>query len=254
MHAPAIAAVALAAVTTGGKSGQRPYALLTLASGHTFRVLNSGPVVDETKKRIGIAYVSSAQNVHELQADADELFEYLLPRAEEQNDSDVEVIAFLKSGGDVVDYEVLFQRQKSGKWKKARLRKPFPSVPPPLQSDERDHAAERAATDSATAWLTLVDEGKLGESWDIAAPFLRDRTPRQNWVESGRAMRAALGNRLLRKQFAVMDTDTVGSAPTGHYVVFEYRTKFAERPNAFESVTAMLCDDGKWRVVGYSVR
>ena len=51
-----------------------------------------------------------------------------------------------------------------------------------------------------------------------------------------------------------METDTVGSAPPGHYVVVEYRSKFAQRPNAFESVTMMPGDDGKWRVGGYSVR
>jgi hypothetical protein len=122
------------------------------------------------------------------------------------------------------------------------------------QPDDRDLAAEHAAIASATDWLTLLDEGRLAESWDTAAPFLRDRIPRQSWLDSGNAMRAALGNRLLRRQFAVMETDTVGSAPVGHYIVVEYRSRFAQRPDAFESVTTMLCDDGKWRVAGYSVR
>jgi hypothetical protein len=250
----AVIAVALATVTSAGKPTQRPFALLTLRSGHTFRVLNSGPVIDETKSRLGLAYISSAQNAHELQADADELFEYLLPRAGESGSNEIVIIAWLGSSADLVDYEVLFQRQKSGKWKKARPKKAFPRSPPLPQDVEPDLAAERAAIEGATAWLTLVDEGKLAESWDTAAPFLRDGTPRQNWIQSGRAMREALGNRLLREQVAVMDTDTVGSAPAGRYVVVEYRSKFAQRPNAFESVTTMLCDDGKWRVVGYSVR
>jgi hypothetical protein len=254
MPALVIAAAALASVTTSGKPGQRPYALLTLASGHSFRVLNAGPIVDESKKRLGLAILSSAQNAHELQSDADELFEYLLPRAEEQKANEVVIIAWLGSKSDLVDYEVLFQRQKSGKWKKARARKVFPREPPPRQPDDRDVAAERAAIGSATDWLTLIDEGKLQESWDTAAPFLRDRVPRPNWLDSGNAIRAALGNRVVRRQVAVMETDTVGSAPPGRYVVVEYRSKFAQRPDAFESVTTMLCDDGKWRVAGYSVR
>jgi hypothetical protein len=253
MPALAIAAVALATVTTG-KSGQRPYALLTLASGHTFRVLNAGPVMDEKKDRLGIAYISSAQNAHEVQADADELFEYLLPRANEPSTKEVVIIAWLASSTDLVDYEVRFRRQKSGTWKKARVRKAFPRKVAASQPDDRDLPAENAAIASATEWLTLVDEGRLAESWETAAPFLRDRIPRQSWLESGNAMRAALGNRLLRKQFAVMETDTVGSAPVGSYVVLEYRSRFAQRPDAFESVTTMLCDDGKWRVAGYSVR
>ncbi|HWE25948.1 MAG TPA: DUF4019 domain-containing protein [Myxococcales bacterium] len=247
-------AVLLAAVTTAGKPAAQRAALLTLASGHTFRVLNAGPVIDEDKKRLGLAYFSSAQNEHELQADADELFEYLLPRAEEENVPEVVIIAWIATGGDVVDREVVFQRQKNGKWKKARAKKPFPRIPPPPQPDERDLAAERAAVDGATAWLLLLDEGRFEANWQSAAPFLRDRTPLDGWVQSGRAMRAAVGNRVSRKQVAVMETDTVGSAPPGHYVVVEYRSKFAQRPNAFESVTTMLCDDGKWRVAGYSIR
>src|SRR5438132_9504088 len=189
--------VLLAAVTSS-KSPQRPYALLTLSSGHTFRVLNSGPVVDESKKRLGLGYLSSAQNAHELQADADELFEYLLPRAEEEKVEEVLVVGVLPYAGKVADYEIIFQRQKSGKWTKRRMQKPFPSVPPPQQPDERDHAAERAATGSVLAWLALLDEGRLEESWETAASTLRDRIPREAWVESGNAIRAALANRQSR--------------------------------------------------------
>src|SRR5437763_1612341 len=103
MPAFSIAAVLVATVTGAGKPAQRAHALLTLASGHTFRVLNAGPVVDEAKKRLGIAYISSAQNAHELQADADELFDYLLPRAEEQSVPEIVVIAWLVSGEDLVE-------------------------------------------------------------------------------------------------------------------------------------------------------
>ena len=67
-------------------------------------------------------------------------------------------------------------------------------------------------------------------------------------------MRAALGNRMARKQLAIMETDKVASAPIANYIVLEYRTRFAERPAAIESVTLILGDDGKWRVAGYSVR
>jgi hypothetical protein len=67
-------------------------------------------------------------------------------------------------------------------------------------------------------------------------------------------MRTALGNRLSRKQIAIMETDKLASAPSGNYIVFEYRSKFAQRPAAFESLTAMLGEDGKWRIAGYSVR
>ena len=250
------AAVMLASVTTAERPA-RPYGLLTLASGHTFRVLNSGPMLDESGNRLALAisYVSSAQNQEQLQAAADELFEYLRPHAEQQNDHDVVVIARLESEGEALDLDVVYEQQKQGRWRKvARARKSFPRIPPPPQPDERDLAAERAATQDATAWLALVDGGQLEQSWDAAAPFLQERASRRQWMESGNAMRAALGKRMSRKQISIMETDTVPSAPRGRYVVVEYRSKFAGRPVAFESVTEMLCNDGKWRVAGYVVR
>jgi hypothetical protein len=253
----ALAALALLLAVAPAEKQPRPYALLTLASGHTFRVLNSGPMLDDTGKRVALAisYLSSAQNPRQLDADADELFEYLRPHAEHQNDKDVVVIARLSSTGESVDLDVLYERQKNGRWKKtARARKPFPRIPPRPQGDDRDVEAERAASQDATAWLALLDKGELEETWDTSAPFLRERATRPQWIQSGNAMRAALGKALSRKQIAIMETDSVPTAPPGHYVVVEYRSKFAQEPLAFESVTEMLCDDGKWRVAGYSVR
>ena len=116
---PAVALV-LAAVTTPNKPA-RPYALLTLASGHTFRVLNSGPMLDEKGKRIALAisYLSSARNAQQLETEAAELFEYLRPHAEHQNDAAVDVIARLNSNGESVDLDVLYERQKRGGTRRA---------------------------------------------------------------------------------------------------------------------------------------
>jgi len=252
---PAVALV-LAAVTTPNKPA-RPYALLTLASGHTFRVLNSGPMLDEKGKRIALAisYLSSARNAQQLETEAAELFEYLRPHAEHQNDAAVDVIARLNSNGESVDLDVLYERQKRGGWKKAgSARKPFPRVPPPPQPDERNLEAEQAATQDANAWLGLLDKGQLEQTWETSAPFLRERAPRPQWIESGNAMRAALGNVVSRKQISVMETDSAPSAPPGRYVIVEYRSQYARQPLAFESVTEVLCDDGKWRVAGYAIR
>jgi hypothetical protein len=252
-----LTAFALLLAAVSADKPARPYALLTLASGHTFRVLNSGPMLDEKGNRIALAisYVSSAQNPQQLQTDADELFEYLRPHAEHQNDKDVVVIARLPSDGAAVELDVLYERQKGGGWKKTgRARKPFPRVPPPPQPDERDVEAERAATQDASAWLALLDKGQLEQTWDVSAPFLQERASRAQWIQSGNAMRAALGTLVSRKQISVMQTDSVPTAPPGRYVVVEYRSKFARQPVAFESVTEMLCDDGKWRVAGYAVR
>jgi hypothetical protein len=233
------------------------YALLTLSSGHVFRVLNSGPLLDAKGQRLALAlsYLSSARTQKEVQASAEELFEYLRPHAENEKDKAVVVIARLGSGSEAVDQDVLYERQASGKWK--RSARPMKSLPPPAPApseEERDVAGSRVAKQQADAWLSLLDTGRFGESWETAAPFLKARTARGTWAESAEGIRASMGVPRLRKLISLMETSSVPSAPPGRYVVVEYRSKFTRRPVAFESVTEMLCDDGEWRVAGYAVR
>jgi len=258
MLAPSLLlAAALASVATPGDAAPAPYALLTLASGHVFRVLNSGPLLDPKGERVALAlsYLSSARTQQEVQAAAEELFEYLRPHAEHAKDKAVVVIARLGSGADAVDQDVLYERQASGKWKRtARSKKSLPQVAPPRAEEERDLAGSRAAKERADAWLSLLDSGRFEQSWEDAAPFLKDHTPRVGWAESAGSIRADLGKPRLRKLISLMETRSVPSAPAGRYVVVEYRSKFDRRPVAFESVTEMLCDDGEWRVAGYAVR
>lgn len=256
-HAVLLAA-ALASVTTSNQgASSEAYAVLTLPSGHTFRVLNSGPLLDEKGKQLALAisYLSTAQSQKEVDAAAGELFDYLRPHAEHENQKAVVVIARFGSGADAVNVDTLYERDKSGAWKRvARGSSPLPRALPSSPPDERDEAAQRAAKADADAWLLLVDGGKFDASWEAAAPFLKQRASQQTWSQSGEAMRSALGKRLSRKQMALMETQTIPSGPPGRYVVVEYQSKFARRPVAFESVTEVLCDDGKWRVAGYAVR
>jgi hypothetical protein len=253
----ALLAGVLASVSTSADSARPPYSLLTLPSGHFFRVINSGPLLDPQGKRfaLAISYVSTAQTQKELQAAAEELFAYLRPHAEHDGDTSVLVVARLGSGGDVIDQDVLYERQPSGKWKRtARTNRPFPRSIPTLPEDERDPAALRAAKQQADAWLSLLDSGKFEESWGAGAPFLRQSTPRGGWAESAAALRGSVGTPRLRKLISLMETRAVPSAPPGRYLVVEYQSKFTRRPVVFESVTEMLCDDGEWRVAGYAVR
>jgi hypothetical protein len=247
----------LASVSVPAEPVPPAYALLTLPSGHVFRVLNSGPLLDPEGKRLALAlsYLSTAQTQKELQGAAEELFQYLRPHAEHEQDRAVVVIARLGSGRDAMDQDVLYERQPSGKWKRAAgANKPIPRAAPAPHEEERDLAGSRAAKQQADAWLSLLDSARFEESWDSAAASLQQSTPRRSWVESAAAMRASLGRPRLRKLISLMETRSVPSAPAGRYVVVEYRSKFDRRPVAFESVTEMLCDDGQWRAIGYAVR
>ncbi len=43
-------------------------------------------------------------------------------------------------------------------------------------------------------------------------------------------------------------------APKGQYVVVQYKTSFANKPSAIETITPMLEKDKKWRVSGYYIK
>ncbi len=49
-------------------------------------------------------------------------------------------------------------------------------------------------------------------------------------------------------------TTSLPGAPDARYVILQYRTRFADRKDAVETVTPMLDEDGAWRVSGYYVK
>src|SRR5256714_8234938 len=89
--ASVLLAAVLASVSAPAQPAPAPYALLTLPSGHVFRVLNSGPLLDAKGQRLALAlsYLSPARTQNEIQAPAEELFEYLRPHPGHEKDKAV---------------------------------------------------------------------------------------------------------------------------------------------------------------------
>jgi hypothetical protein len=113
---------------------------------------------------------------------------------------------------------------------------------------------EKAAEQSATSWLAIVDAGRYGESWDKAAEFFRKALTRAQWEESLGKARGPLGKVASRKLRSATFLTSVPGAPPGEYVVIEYVTDFANHKGAIERVTPMKDPDGIWRVSGYFIR
>ncbi|MGF1465073.1 MAG: DUF4019 domain-containing protein [Sandaracinaceae bacterium] len=111
-----------------------------------------------------------------------------------------------------------------------------------------------AATRAALAWLELVDEGAYGASWDQAAAYFRGAVSRDQWVEQVRGVRAPLGDVQRRTLRSATPTTSLPGAPDGEYVVIEYRTSYAHKASAVETVTPMRDPDGSFRVSGYFIR
>src|ERR687883_669119 len=76
---------AFASAADDASQWPKGYSLVTVRSGRTYKVLNSGPVTGKGGKRLGMGvwYLSDARNFEELKAGAKDLFEYINPIAEQ---------------------------------------------------------------------------------------------------------------------------------------------------------------------------
>ena len=115
-------------------------------------------------------------------------------------------------------------------------------------------AKEKAAVSAAEQWLSLVDEGKYGESWKEAAGYFRNAVKQEQWEQAAQAVRKPLGKLVSRKVKSTAYQTTLPGAPDGEYVVIEFATAFENKKTATETVTPMMDKDGKWRVSGYYIK
>jgi len=115
-------------------------------------------------------------------------------------------------------------------------------------------AAEKAAEDSASKWLGLVDAGDYAVSWDQAAQFFKNAVSKEDWKDKIKAVRGPLGKINSRKLKSATYKTTLPGAPDGQYVVIQYDSSFEHKTSAVETVTPMMDKDGQWRVSGYFIR
>lgn len=114
--------------------------------------------------------------------------------------------------------------------------------------------AEKAALAAANEWLQLIDDGKIGESWETAASYFKNAVTKQGWEHQVGSVRGPLGRKLSREVQAAQYMTSLPGAPDGEYVVIQYRSSFEKKQEAIETVTPMRDDDGEWRVSGYFIK
>lgn len=122
-----------------------------------------------------------------------------------------------------------------------------------LAFGQEEGSPEEAAVTAAREWLTLVDEGRYGESWDESSELLRNAIQREDWERQAGSVRSPFGAVLSRELDSSTSMTEIPGAPDGQYVVIEFATAFENKAHAVERVTPRL-EDGVWRVAGYYVR
>jgi hypothetical protein len=122
-----------------------------------------------------------------------------------------------------------------------------------VRGDEPSGDTVDAAVAAAREWLAVVDAGAYAASWDQTSSLFRATVSRPQWGDALESVRAPLGATESRALLAAEYTTSLPGAPEGEYVVMQFRTAFAERAGAIETVTVTHDADG-WRVSGYFIR
>jgi len=121
-----------------------------------------------------------------------------------------------------------------------------------LGAADPDPTAE--ATAAARGWLSVVDAGQYGESWDEAAALFKQHISKSQWERAVGDVRKQTGALNTRELESAQPAHQLPGVPDGDYVVIVYRSSFVAAPVATETVTPMRDADGHWRVAGYFVK
>lgn len=115
-------------------------------------------------------------------------------------------------------------------------------------------AAEQAATAAAEKWLTEIDNGQYGQSWQDASSSFQTAITKQKWESALTVVRKPLGDLESRKLASARYTTKLPGAPDAQYVVMRFDASFANKKSAIETVTFTLEKDGQWKASGYFIR
>ncbi|WP_076071132.1 helix-turn-helix domain-containing protein [Sphingomonas montana] len=110
-----------------------------------------------------------------------------------------------------------------------------------------------AGLGAARTWLSMLDRQDWNGSWRAAASLFKTQITAAQWGATIQSVRAPLGPVSSRTFQTVTKAGTLPGAPAGDYEVLQFRTDFASKPGAVETVT-LARDRSAWKVVGYFIR
>ena len=105
-----------------------------------------------------------------------------------------------------------------------------------------------AAAIAARRFLELVDEGDWAASWDATGRAFHSSNTIQGWTDASKQVRPPLGALVSR---TLIGDEWVPAPPSGYRIV-KFRTDFANKAGAIETLSLSL-EDGGWKVAGITI-
>ncbi|MBV2148546.1 DUF4019 domain-containing protein [Sphingobium sp. AS12] len=124
----------------------------------------------------------------------------------------------------------------------------FASAPSSQAPVAASTARNPAVVDAARRWLALVDEGRWDESYRGTTTSFRQLNTAKVWADTSEKVRVPLGAALSR---ILVSQENLPAPPAGYEVV-KFRTRFANKAEAIETVS-LDREDGGWRVAGVTI-
>ena len=125
---------------------------------------------------------------------------------------------------------------------------PQTSSTPPATPVASRTISNSEVVDSARQWLVLVDQGRWDESYRATGASFRQLNTAEVWLAVSEKVRTPLGALISR---IFVSQENLPAPPHGYEVV-KFRTRFANKNEALETVT-LDREDGSWRVVGVTI-
>jgi hypothetical protein len=113
---------------------------------------------------------------------------------------------------------------------------------------------ETAAVAAAQKWLDIVDRGEYNAAWESGATFLKDNVGEARFAQQLTNVRKPMGDVISRKVESKKFSTSAPGAPDGKYVMIQFKTSFAHKKSAVETITPSLEKDGVWKVTGYFIK
>lgn len=105
----------------------------------------------------------------------------------------------------------------------------------------------------ASQWLGKVDKGLYQPSWEVGSGFFQEMVSSEAWVDALTQTRQPLGEVGQRKLVTQRFMKQLPNVPDGEYAVLQYKSGFAEKEQATETVT-LAREEDQWKLLGYYIR
>jgi hypothetical protein len=122
------------------------------------------------------------------------------------------------------------------------------AAPPSVAPTVSQTAPDAAVVDAARQWLVLVDQGRWDDSYRGTGTAFQKLNTAEVWAATSEKVRVPLGAVLSRTFLSQQDLP----APPAGYQVVKFRTRFANKADAIETVS-LEREGGAWRIVGVTI-